>query len=315
MKSLRLLFAVVVALFSSHAHALTTFGENWQIDFFEAVTPVMHKIHDFHTWTLMPIITVITLFVLILLVYVCVRFRKSNNPNPSKTTHHVGIEIIWTLIPVIILVVIAIPSIRLIIMQDETPKSDLTVKVTGYQWYWGYEYPEIGISEYSSYMRCLPEQGAYNQECLNKLKAENLPHKFAVDYPFVVPVDKTVRLLITASDVMHSFAIPSFGVKRDAVPGRMNQSWFKAEKIGTYYGQCSELCGVNHAFMPIAVEVVTQELYNQWILLTKEGKHDEANQLISDFKLQSHDIASSSKVAIPLNQTEYSNTQTSGDAQ
>jgi cytochrome c oxidase subunit 2 len=250
----------------------------------------MQKIHDFHTWTLMPIITLITIFVLFLLIYVCIRFRKSRNPNPSKTTHHVGLEIVWTLIPVAILIMIAIPSIRLIIMQDETPKSDITIKAIGYQWYWGYEYPEAKVAEYASYMRCPLEEGIYNKECLEKLKAENVPHKLAVDYPVVVPVDKTVRLLITAMDVIHAFAIPSFGVKRDAVPGRMNQSWFKAEKTGTYYGQCSELCGVSHAFMPIAFEVVPQEVYDKWLEAAQAGNLDAGNKIIADYKSEKSSV-------------------------
>jgi len=285
MKSLVLLtISLITAMFSSSVYANATPGKDWQINFFDAVTPVMQKIHDFHTWTLMPIITVITVFVLLLLIYVCLRFRKGKNPNPSKTTHHVGLEIVWTLIPVLILIVIAVPSIRLIIMQDETPKSDITIKAVGYQWYWGYEYPEAKVAEYSSYMRCPLEEGKYNQECLDKLQAENIPHKLAVDYPVVVPVNKTVRLLITAMDVMHSFAVPSFGVKRDAVPGRMNQSWFKAEKTGTYYGQCSELCGVSHAFMPIAFEVVPQEVYDKWLEAAQAGNLDAGNKIITDYK-------------------------------
>ena len=284
MKSLALLLGLICTMFSSHVYATATPGVDWQINFFDAVTPVMQKIHDFHTWTLMPIITVITIFVLILLIYVCVRFRKARNPSPSKTTHHVGLEIVWTLVPVIILIAIAIPSMRLIIMQDETPKSDITIKAIGYQWYWGYEYPEAKVAEFSSYMRCPLEAGKYNQKCLETLKSENIPHKLAVDYPVVVPVDKTVRLLITAMDVMHSFAIPSFGVKRDAVPGRMNQSWFKAEKIGTYYGQCSELCGVNHAFMPITFEVVPQNIYDKWLDFAQVGDLDAGNKVINDFK-------------------------------
>ncbi len=300
MKSLVLLLGLIVALFSGNAYAVATPGQNWQIDFFDAVTPVMEKIHDFHTWTLMPIITVITLFVLILLIYISIKFRRGKNPNPSKTTHHVGLEIIWTLVPVIILIVIAVPSIRLVIMQDETPKSDITIKAVGYQWYWGYEYPETGIAEYSSYMRCPPEAGSYNQECLDKLKAENLPHKLATDYPIVVPVNKTVRVLSTAMDVIHAFAIPSFGLKRDAVPGRMNQSWFKATEIGTYYGQCSELCGVNHAFMPIMIEVVPQDIYDKWVVFAKANDLDAGNKLLNDFKFNKGIIAQTDITQSPL---------------
>jgi cytochrome c oxidase subunit II len=309
MKSFALLFSLIVALFTGSAYATATPGENWQINFFDAATPVMERINDFHTWTLMPIITMITVFVLILLIYVCIRFRKGKNPNPSKTTHHVGLEIIWTIVPVIILLIIVVPSVRLIMMQDNTPKSDITIKATGYQWYWAYEYPDSGIpdsgiKEYSSYMRCLPEAGSYNKECVDKLTAENLPHKLATDYPLVVPVDKTVRVLTTASDVIHAFAIPAFGLKRDATPGRMNQSWFKATKIGTYYGQCSELCGVNHAFMPIMVEVVPQDIYDNWVLFAKEGNLDAGNKLIADFKARKNTIVQNPLPTISVDKTQ-----------
>ncbi|MFT6071546.1 MAG: cytochrome c oxidase subunit 2 [Alphaproteobacteria bacterium] len=307
MKRFALLLGLVTTLFSWSAHAIATPGEDWQINFFDAASPVMEKIHDFHGTILMPIITVITLFVLALLIYVSIRFRKGKNPTPSKTTHHVGLEIAWTIIPVIILVLIAIPSIRLVIMQDETPKSDITIKAIGYQWYWGYEYPEEGVKEYSSYMRCPPEAGTYKQECLDELKKEGLPHKLAVDYPLVVPVNKTVRVLITAMDVIHAFAMPSFGVKRDAVPGRMNQSWFKATKTGTFYGQCSELCGTNHAFMPITVEVVPQNIYDQWLEFSKSGDLDGGNSFIEDYKDQTKYIKTPIEFSInySVNGIEY----------
>lgn len=274
----------IMLLLTGNAHAAATPGHDWQINFFDAVTPVMAKIHDFHGWTLMPIITAIVIFVLALLIYVVFRFRKGKNPVPSKTTHHVGLEIVWTILPVLILMVIALPSIKLLVMQDETPKSDITIKAIGYQWYWGYEYPEAEVSEYSSYMLCLPEAGKYKQECVDDLKAKGKPHKLATDYPIVVPVDKTVRVLVTAMDVIHAFAVPSFGVKKDAVPGRMNQTWFKATEVGTYYGQCSELCGVNHAFMPITVEVVPQNVYDSWLETAKAGDLDAGNKIITDYK-------------------------------
>jgi cytochrome c oxidase subunit 2 len=283
MKILALLFIISI-FFSGQANAVATPGQDWQINFFDAASPVMEKIYLFHSDILLPIITVITLFVLALLIYVSVRFRKSKNPVPSKTTHHVGIEILWTIVPILILVVIAIPSIRLLIMQDETPKSDITIKAIGYQWYWGYEYPQEGVAEYASYMRCLPENGIYKKECLQALNQEKVPHKLAVDYPIVVPLDKTVRVLVTAMDVIHAFALPALGVKKDAVPGRMNQTWFKATKLGTYYGQCSELCGVNHAFMPITLEVVPQNIYDKWLTFAKAGKLDEGNKFINDYK-------------------------------
>ncbi len=315
MRLVALLLSLVTVFLPKAALAEATPGKDWRINFFDAATPVMEKIHVFHEWTLLPIITVITLFVLFLLIYVVFRFRKSNNPIPSKTTHHVGLEIIWTIVPVLILMMIAVPSIRLVLMQDETPKSDITIKAIGYQWYWGYEYPELDVAEYSAYMRCLPENGSYKSECLDKLKTDNEPHKLATDYPVVVPVNKTVRLLVTSMDVIHSWAMPSFGVKKDAVPGRMNSTWFKATKTGTYYGQCSELCGVNHAFMPITVEVVSQETYDAWLVAAKAGDFDKGNQIIKAYK--ANNLAEIKTATLPLlNNDDAPNAQQNqGDAQ
>ena len=178
------------------------------------------------------------------MLYACVRFRASANPNPSKRTHNVTVEVLWTLIPCLILIVMAVPSFKILYKQDAIPKADLTIKAIGYQWYWGYEYPDENII-FDSYM--IEEKD---------LKA-NQPRLLAVDNEVVVPVDKVVKVLITANDVLHAWALPSFGVKRDAVPGRINETWFKAEKVGTYYGQCSELCGIKHAFMPITCLLYT----------------------------------------------------------
>ena len=186
------------------------------------------------------------------MVYACIRFRASRNPNPSKTTHNVAVEVLWTLIPCLILIVMAVPSFKILYKQDTIQKADVTVKAIGYQWYWGYEYPDENII-FESYM-------IYTKD----LK-ENQPRLLAVDNEVVVPVNKVVKVLITANDVLHAWALPSFGVKRDAVPGRINETWFKAEKVGTYYGQCSELCGIKHAFMPITVRVVSEEDYAEWL--------------------------------------------------
>ena len=226
--------------------------KDWQLGFQKAASESMRDIVAFHDNLLLPIIIAISVFVLFLMLYACVRFRASANPNPSKRTHNVTVEVLWTLIPCLILIVMAVPSFKILYKQDAIPKADLTIKAIGYQWYWGYEYPDENII-FDSYM--IEEKD---------LKADQ-PRLLAVDNEVVVPVDKVVKVLITANDVLHAWALPSFGVKRDAVPGRINETWFKAEKVGTYYGQCSELCGIKHAFMPIAVKVVTEEEYQEWL--------------------------------------------------
>ncbi|WP_075502389.1 cytochrome c oxidase subunit II [Candidatus Pelagibacter communis] len=229
---------------------------DWQLGFQEAASETMRDIVNFHDKLLLPIIVAISVFVLFLMAYACIRFRESRNPNPSKRTHNVAVEVLWTLIPCFILIVIAVPSFKILYKQDQIPKADLTIKAIGYQWYWGYEYPDENVI-FESYM--IEEKD---------LKADQ-PRLLAVDNEVVVPVGKVVKVLITANDVLHAWALPSFGVKRDAVPGRINETWFKADKEGTYYGQCSELCGIKHAFMPIAVKVVSEEEYEQWLLEAK----------------------------------------------
>lgn len=229
-----------------------------QIGLQEAATPVMEDIISFHNF-LMVIITVIVAFVTLLLAIVVLRFNAKANPVPSKTSHNTLLEIAWTVIPVMILVVIAIPSFRLLYKELVIPTADLTVKATGYQWYWGYEYPDNGDISFDS----------------NMVATEDLqpgqPRLLAADNPLVVPVDETVRVIVTGADVIHSFAMPSFGVKVDAIPGRLNETWFRAEKTGTYYGQCSELCGQSHAFMPIEIKVVTKEEFASWIESQKQA--------------------------------------------
>ena len=226
--------------------------KDWQLGFQEAASDTMRDIVNFHDKLLLPIIVAISVFVLFLMAYACIRFRASKNPNPSKRTHNVAVEVLWTLIPCLILIVIAVPSFKILYKQDTIPKADLTIKAIGYQWYWGYEYPDENLI-FESYM--VEEKD---------LKADQ-PRLLTVDNEVVVPVGKVVKVLITANDVLHAWALPSFGVKRDAVPGRINETWFKAEKVGTYYGQCSELCGIKHAFMPIAVKVVSEEEYQEWL--------------------------------------------------
>jgi len=225
---------------------------DWQLGFQKSASKSMSDIVWFHDYMLLPIITAITVFVLFLLAYACIRFRASKNPVASTTSHNTTIEVIWTLVPCLILIVMAAPSFKVLYSQDEIPKADVTIKAIGYQWYWGYEYPDENIV-FDSYM------------VEDKDLKEGQPRLLAVDNEVVVPVNKVVKVMITANDVLHAWALPSFGVKRDAVPGRINETWFKADRTGTFYGQCSELCGIKHAFMPITVNVVSEEDYNNWL--------------------------------------------------
>lgn len=224
----------------------------WQLGFQPAATPVMRDITWFHDF-LLYIIVAITLFVVVLLGIVMVRFNARANPVPSRTTHHTWLEVAWTVVPVLILVAIAVPSFRLLFFQLHTPQADMTIKATGKQWFWSYAYPDHGGFEFDSLML---------QD--NERKPDQ-PRLLAVDNEIVVPVNKTVRVQVTASDVIHAFAVPSFGIKVDAVPGRLNETWFKAIHEGVYYGQCSELCGKDHAFMPITVRVVSEQDFAAWL--------------------------------------------------
>ena len=260
----KILFTVLATILSTQVWANQP--KNWQLGFQDSASQGMTEIVSFHNNILLPVIIAISVFVLFLMIYVCIRFRASKNPNPSKTTHNVAVEVLWTLIPCLILIVMAVPSFKILYKQDTIPKADVTVKAVGYQWYWGYEYPDENII-FESYM--IKE---------NELK-KNQPRLLTVDNEVVVPVNKVVKVLITANDVLHAWALPSFGVKRDAVPGRINETWFKAEKVGTYYGQCSELCGIQHAFMPITVRVVTDEEYAIWLA---EAKMKFANEPITE---------------------------------
>ena len=228
------------------------------------VTEMGKEGHWMHDVVLLPIITVISLFVLGLLLWVVARYRASANPVPSKTSHNTVIEIVWTLVPVLILVAIAVPSIRLLAHQFSPPKADLTVKVTGNQWYWTYQYPDNGDFEVVSNLLKEKDQVAPGQRF--RTDADG-PRLLAVDERMVVPAGATVKVIATAADVIHSFAVPAFWVKIDAVPGRLNETWFKvpADKTGVYFGQCSELCGARHGFMPIAVEVVTPARFAEWV--------------------------------------------------
>lgn len=246
----------LAVLFAGSAIAATGQPHEWQVGLQAAASPVMHDVvwfHDFLLW----IIAVISLFVLVLLVTVIVKFNAKSNPVPSRTTHNTMIEVVWTVVPVLILVAIAVPSFRLLFYQLKVPPADLTVKATGKQWFWSYSYPDAKI-EFDSLMK------------QPKDLQPGEPRLLAVDNNLVVPVNKVVRVITTGADVIHSWAVPSFGVKIDSIPGRVNETWFKAEREGMYYGQCSQLCGRDHAFMPIAVQVLNEKDYAAWLEAAKK---------------------------------------------
>ena len=226
----------------------------WGLGLQEGASPIKHDIAWFHDALLLPVITVITLFVLALMFYVMTRFSAAKNPTPSRTTHNTTIEVLWTAVPIVILVIIAIPSFRLLYKQDKAVNPDLTIKVTGRQWYWQYEYPDAGTFIIDSRI----VRDAQGQPAGN-------PRLLEVDNPMVVPVGATVRVLVAGADVMHSFFVPSLGVQIYSVPGRLNETWFLAEKEGVFYGQCNQICGTDHAYMPIAVQAVSKAKYEQWL--------------------------------------------------
>jgi cytochrome c oxidase subunit 2 len=266
LKRLTLVAITLVAILMGGEAALAGLGQPspWQIGLQQSASPVMDNIIWFHDF-LLYIITGIAGFVLVLLVVVMVRFNARTNPIPSRTTHNTLIEIAWTLIPIVILMFIAVPSFKLLFLQLNVPPADLTVKATGKQWYWSYSYPDNGQFEFDSLML---KEGE---------RKEGQPRLLAVDNEMVVPVNKTVRVITTGSDVIHSFAVPSFGIKIDAVPGRINETWFTATREGVYYGQCSELCGKDHAFMPIAVRAVSEQAFSAWVEEAKKKyARDEA---------------------------------------
>ena len=229
----------------------------WQMGLQPAASPVMDEINSFHN-LLLVIIFAIAIFVLALLAYVMWRFSAKRNPIPSKTSHNTFIEVIWTAVPILILVVIAIPSFKLLYFMDRTSEAEMTLKAIGHQWYWSYEYPDHGDFTFDSLMLADDEL------------EDGQPRLLEVDNRVVLPVDTNIRILITADDVLHSWAMPAFGVKTDAVPGRVNETWVRIEREGIYYGQCSELCGVNHGYMPIAVEAVSREAFALWVEEAKE---------------------------------------------
>lgn len=250
-------FAVAATVLAAAGAAFAAGGtvgqpSPWEYTLQPSASPVMDNITWFHNFLLW-IITAITLFVAILLAIVAIKFNARANPVPSRTTHNTLIEVVWTIVPVLILVGIAVPSFRLLFQQLDIPKADLTIKATGKQWYWTYAYPDNGKFEFDSLM-----------------VADKAPRLLAVDNEVVVPVNKVIRVQTTGADVIHSFAIPAFGIKIDAVPGRLNETWFKATKEGMYYGQCSELCGKDHAYMPIAIRVVNDQEFTKWVEAAKK---------------------------------------------
>ncbi|WMT87836.1 cytochrome c oxidase subunit II [Pelagibacterium sp. 26DY04] len=281
-----LLFALIPAIASAQEAGHAVPG---QIGLQPSVTPIMDSIIAFHDNLLMWIITAIVLVVLALLIVVIVRFNQRANPVPSKVTHNTLVEVVWTVVPVLLLFVIAIPSFGVLADQQtipdgerrylgsqifggdlEVPAPELTIKVTGYQWYWGYEYMDQDVDFVSVML---------NEEQRAEQKPDQ-PRLLAVDNELIVPVNTTVRLLVTAADVLHAFAVPSFGIKTDAVTSRNNETWFNARETGIYYGQCSELCGKDHAFMPIAVRVVEQEQFDAWLAAAQEGSLADANSTL-----------------------------------
>jgi cytochrome c oxidase subunit II len=259
LKRLTLLAVTMAAILAGGGAASAGIGQpsEWQLGLQQPVTEVMDRIVSFHN-LLLWIITAIAAFVLVLLIIIMVRFNARANPVPSRTTHNTLLEVAWTVIPVLILGVIFLPSIKLLLLQLDLPAAELTIKATGKQWYWTYNYPDNGKFEFDSLML---KEGE---------RKEGQPRLLAVDNDMVVPVNKTVRVITTGSDVIHAFAVPSFGIKIDAIPGRLNETWFKATREGVYYGQCSELCGKDHAYMPIAVRVVSEQAFAAWVEESKK---------------------------------------------
>lgn len=257
-KRLAAVAVAILPLIVGSGAALAGMGQptNWQLGFQQSASPVMDDIIWFHD-RLLWLITAITLFVLALLVVIFVRFNARANPVPTKTTHNTLLEVAWTIVPVIILVAIAVPSFKLLFLQQTIPPADVTVKAIGKQWFWSYNYPDSKF-EFDSIMLKDHERKA------------DQPRLLAVDNEMVVPVNKVIRVQVIGAEVIHAFAVPSFGIKIDAVPGRLNETWFKATREGMYYGQCSELCGKDHAYMPIAVRVVSDQAYAAWLEQAKK---------------------------------------------
>ena len=279
----------------SPAQAAENHGVPWQMGLLEAASESMEYIHWFHDGILMPIITVITLFVLALLIYVMVKFNAKANPVPSKTTHNTTVEVLWTVIPILILVVIAIPSFRLLYLQRNIPAADMTIKVIGNpSWNWTYEYPDLGLNEDGSAKVSFTAYLKEEAKDMAAAKTAGVPYLLATDLPVVVPVGKTVKMIITSDPdgIIHAWTIPNFGMKIDAIPGRLNEDWFKATREGVFYGQCSELCGKDHAYMPIELHVVSQEKYDAWSKsLVETGDPAAAAKLLASLEAEEKQLA------------------------
>ncbi len=258
MKKILLSLASMVILTAIASAAYAAGGpQPWEINMQPAASPSAEHIHNFHNMMLY-IITAIALFVLVLLIYVVLRYNSHVNPTPKQFSHNVMIEVLWTIIPVVILIVIVVPSFQMLYFLDRTEDPDMTLKVTGYQWYWGYEYPDNEGVNFLSYM----VQTADLKEGQNRL--------LSTDNVVVLPTDTNIAIQVTAADVLHSWAVPALGVKIDAVPGRLNETWVRINKPGVYYGQCSELCGKDHSFMPIEIHAVPKEEFDTWVVKAKE---------------------------------------------
>ena len=276
MRAYTSLAAIVAWIATASVASAASYGkpDPWQMGFQKAAAPIMERIVGFHDF-LMWVITIISIFVLALLFYVAIRFNSKANPEPSKTTHNTLIEVVWTVVPVLILIAIAIPSIRHLYHQRVIPDADMTIKAIGNQWYWTYEYPDQGGISFDSLL-------LEGDDLAERQKVDpGAPRLLAVDNEVVVPSGATVRLIVTASDVIHNWAMPSFGTKMDGIPGRLNETWFKVDREGVYYGQCSELCGSRHAFMPIAVRVVSKEKFDSWAKAAADDIDDAQSQLLA----------------------------------
>lgn len=263
-KTMKKTYAFLASAFLSILSAASALAndnvpQSWQLNLTESFSPLGSRAENFHDM-LLYIIFGISIFVILLVFYVIFRFNKKANPEPSKTTHNVLLEVVWTIIPIGILIMIAIPSFQLLFYQQKIPDIDMTVKATGYQWYWGYEYPDHDNINFLAYM--IPDEEIDASKGQKRL--------LETDNQVVLPINKNIRLLLTAADVIHSWTIPGLGVKKDAVPGRLNETWFRIEKPGIYYGQCSEICGTGHSYMPITIRAVTQEEFDAWLVKAKE---------------------------------------------
>ncbi len=250
------LFAIAGAVLFLSSPVLAQ-AVDWGMDLQPSATSSKDRIHDFHNMLLV-IITAITIFVLVLLIWVVIRYNKRANPKPSNVTHNVLLEIVWTIVPVVILIIIAVPSFKILYENDQITEPEMTLKITGYQWYWGYEYPDHDGIAFNSYMVPTEELTSDQKRLLS------------TDNVVVLPVDTDISILVTSNDVIHSWAMPAFGIKVDAVPGQTNETWFRIHKPGIYYGQCSEICGKDHAFMPIEIHAVSKEAFKAWIEKAKE---------------------------------------------